>query len=98
MSITASQIFVRTTDLEKLLRSVESYLGDWAKGVADDWPDVPFLGSDTARTTRALPPLGGWTCLVEPDPYRVDDQLARAVSADLGTAVVALELHGGELV
>jgi hypothetical protein len=98
MSTTSSSIYVQTQDLDRLLKGIEAYQARWAKSVREQWPDVPFLGNDTARTTRILPPLEGWCCLVDPDPYTVDLEFAKSISAALGTRVVAMEVRGGELV
>jgi hypothetical protein len=97
MSVTTSQIFVRTVHLDALTKAIESYLAGWSKKVRASWPDVPYLGTDSARTTRILPPLDGWCAVVDPDPYHVDFQLASALSSALSTRVVALALRGGEL-
>jgi hypothetical protein len=98
MAVTVSQILVKTVHLDRLLKALASYLARWAKTVKSSWPDVPFLGTDAARTTRVLPPLDGWCCVVDPDPYRVDLDLAQALSAALACRTIALELRGGELV
>ena len=98
MSVTASQILVHTPHLDRLTKAIESYLSGWAKAVRSSWPDAPYLGNDTARTTRVLPPLDGWCAVIDPDPYNVDFELARAISQTLSARVVALSLRGGELV
>jgi len=97
VSTTMSQVFVRTDRIDRLLKVCEGYLRRWAKAVRDEWPDVPFLGSETSRATYVLPPVDGWCVLVDADPYRADFDLAQHLSEALATTALAVELRGGDL-
>jgi hypothetical protein len=97
VAITTAQILIRTDRLERLLKSVEAYLARWARSAKADWPDVPFLGRETSRNTFVLPPVDGWCCLLDPDRYRADAELASHLAKALDATTIVLELRGGAL-
>lgn len=89
MSVNVGQIFVRARDPQKLVQSVEAHLAAPAAGNPD------LLDEEGRRSVLVLPPVRGWTTILESRQHETDPTLAAVLARDLRERTVRLVVRGG---